>query len=227
MSLKKIGSILSGIIQLILLVLILTAVTVALLSRPEGLYDYRAFVLSSGSMTPTMSVNSLVIVKPQSSYQKDDVITFYTNDQNGVRQKLPTTHRVFSVKEGENTGYETKGDANNTPDPNITPAKSVIGKVVFHLPYFGSFSDFAKSRNGLTYLIVIPASIIAYQEIINIKNEIAKILATRKLKSSSANLSVETHHDASLPSKKSLPQKNIKPKSKIRPKSKKPTKSKS
>lgn len=182
MSLKKIGLAISKTIQAILIILIIATLAIALISRKDGIVGYKSFVLSTGSMSPTMPAGSLVIIKPQSTYQKDDVITFYTNDQNGVRQILPTTHRIFEVKTGENLGYQTKGDANNTADPFITPHASVIGKVLFHLPFIGNFSDFARSRNGLTYLIIIPATIIVYQELMNIKTELSVLLAARKEK---------------------------------------------
>jgi signal peptidase I len=177
--LAKLLLILKTIFEMVLLFLVLLTVTIVVLSA-KGYGGYRAFVLQSGSMTPTMPTGDLIITKESANYRQNDVITFYTNDQNGVRQKLPTTHRIYSVKQGTNLGYETKGDANNTPDPSITPTSSVIGKVVFHLPFFGYLTEFARTPNGLTYLVVIPITILIYQQLVNIYNELIKLAVSSR-----------------------------------------------
>ncbi len=172
----KIFTFIKAITEILLLVLVVASALIIVLSN-RGFSGYRAFVLQSGSMTPTMPVNSLILTKASSHYQENDVITFYTNNSDGNRDPLPTTHRLYKIVKGNNLGYQTKGDANNTPDPFITPASSVIGKVIFHLPYVGNLSEYIHTRNGLIYVIIIPITILAYQQLINIKNEITKLLA--------------------------------------------------
>ncbi|MBU4264860.1 signal peptidase I [Patescibacteria group bacterium] len=180
MKLKKILNIFTALTQLLLILLIILTLAVTFLSR-RGISNLRAFVISTGSMGTSIPAGSLIITQPQDSYQKDDIITYYTNDSNGNRQKLPTTHRLVEVKQGENLGYQTKGDGNQTVDPFITPAKSLIGKVIFHLPFFGYFSNFAQSRNGFIFLIVIPATILIYGEINTIFKEINKLIKKKKV----------------------------------------------
>lgn len=179
MKLKKLASIFTALIQLLLILLIVLTLAVTFLSR-RGISNLRAFVISTGSMGQSIPAGSLIIIQPQDSYQKNDIITFYTNDSNGNRQKLPTTHRIVEIKQGENLGYQTKGDGNETVDPFITPAKNLIGKVAFHLPYFGYFSNFAQSRNGFIFLIVIPATILIYSEINTIFKETNKLIKNKR-----------------------------------------------
>lgn len=131
-------------------------------------------------MGKTVPVGSLVITKSQTAYHSENIITYYTNDQNGNRQVTPTTHRLIEVIEGENLGYKTKGDANEDPDKSITPHKNLIGKVIFHLPYFGHYTNFARSQAGLIILLVIPATIMVYQQLQNIHREILKLLSQTK-----------------------------------------------
>ena len=178
--LNKVLTIFTDLIQLLLILLIVLTLTVTFLSR-RGISNLRAFVISTGSMGTSIPAGSLIITQPQDSYQKDDVITYYTNDPNGNRQKLPTTHRIVETKQGEGLGYQTKGDANEDPDPFITPEKNLIGKVIFHLPFFGYFSNFAQSRNGFIFLIVIPATILIYGEINTIFKEINKLIKKKKV----------------------------------------------
>ncbi len=184
---KKIGDIL---IKVITVTVLVVTVLIGVLFKKEGLWGYRAFVVSSGSMTPSLPISSLIIVKAQTNYQKDDIITFYTADSNGIRQPLPTTHRVYAVQEGTNLGYQTKGDANNIPDPVINPANAVIGKLVFFIPYLGKFTDFIRSRNGLIFLIIIPGTILAYQEFLNLRSETQKIWEKRKTKKNKISIKI-------------------------------------
>lgn len=173
--LKKSFSAFKTLPELILFILVVLTVLLVVLSR-NGIKGYRAFVLQSGSMSPAMPVGNLIVTRPVAEYQKNDVITFYTNDQSGNRNQTPTTHRIVDVRVGENLGYQTKGDGNEDPDPYITPASSVIGKVIISLPYFGWLVNFARTQNGFIALVVIPGTIIIYSELVNIKNELVKIL---------------------------------------------------
>lgn len=178
----KVIKILGGIIQILLLLIIGLTLGIVFLARQQGLFGLYAFVVQSGSMTPAIPAGSLVIVSPQSQYFENDIITYYTNDQNGARQKLPTTHRIIELVKGQNLGFKTQGDANNSPDPFITPAKNVIGKVIFHLPYFGRFTAFAKSKNGLIFLIVAPAVLLVYTELNTLITETKKIFQKKQPK---------------------------------------------
>jgi len=161
MKIKLVGNL---IYWLILAGLGLVAVFVAV-SALNLLGGWKLFTVQSGSMQPAISVGSLVLVKPAGEYAVDEVITFKTGP-------APTTHRINRIEAGV---IITKGDANDTPDSEPVRPENIIGKVVLSLPYAGYPVTFAKSKEGFLLLIVIPATLIIYSEILNIKNEIKKL----------------------------------------------------
>ena len=84
---------------------------------------FTVFQVVTGSMTETIQINDIIIVKLTNDVHENDIIT-YKSDDNFV------THRV--IKEDENQ-IITKGDANNTEDEPITK-DDVVGKVIFIVP---------------------------------------------------------------------------------------------
>ncbi|PJA21357.1 signal peptidase I [Candidatus Beckwithbacteria bacterium CG_4_10_14_0_2_um_filter_47_25] len=161
MKIKLVGNLIYWLI-LAGLGLVAVFVAVSALNLPGG---WKLFTVQSGSMQPAISVGSLVLVKPAGEYAVDEVITFKTGP-------APTTHRINRIEAGV---IITKGDANDTPDSEPVRPENIIGKVVLSLPYAGYPVTFAKSKEGFLLLIVIPATLIIYSEILNIKNEIKKL----------------------------------------------------
>ncbi|PJC66081.1 signal peptidase I, partial [Candidatus Beckwithbacteria bacterium CG_4_9_14_0_2_um_filter_47_11] len=154
MKIKLVGNLIYWLI-LAGLGLVAVFVAVSALNLPGG---WKLFTVQSGSMQPAISVGSLVLVKPAGEYAVDEVITFKTGP-------APTTHRINRIEAGV---IITKGDANDTPDSEPVRPENIIGKVVLSLPYAGYPVTFAKSKEGFLLLIVIPATLIIYSEILNI-----------------------------------------------------------
>lgn len=138
--------------------------------------NYKLLIVQSGSMEPAIKMGSLVLVKPADDYKIGDVITFgaYT------KTKAPTTHRVFDIKVDAGVPrYITKGDANEEPDQREVSETEVIGKVLFSVPYLGYAVDAAKKPFGFMLIIIVPATIIIYDEVKNIWEEIKKARAKK------------------------------------------------
>jgi len=173
---KKLKFISNIIYWFCILIVILVALSSALVvfHNPIGL---RMFVVSSGSMEPTIKVGSLAVIQAKSDYQVQDVITFQNDPK--VDFKKPgstTTHRIVEIKKvADKTMYVTKGDANNTPDSENRIPSLVLGKVILAVPYVGYLIAFAQTQVGLIILIVIPATMIIYSELMSIKKEVIKI----------------------------------------------------
>lgn len=87
---------------------------------------FRVFRVGSGSMSPYLEVNNIIVVKSNKTYKINDVVT-YINDGNYI------THRIISIS---NEGIITKGDANNTEDALITK-DDIVGKVVLRFKFLG------------------------------------------------------------------------------------------
>lgn len=139
--------------------------------------NYKLYVVQSGSMEPTIHTGSLVAVKPQSSYHKGDIITVKDTKYSTV------THRITGVQgKGTASTVITKGDANKAADPDPRLAVNIIGKEFLTIPYAGFVLNYAKTKNGLLFLIIIPCVILIYNELLSIKNEALKLIHQRKKK---------------------------------------------
>lgn len=179
---KIFKTILSIIQTLLVFVIILIALTTAfsLTQAPNGI---RLFTVLSGSMEPAIKTGSVVVVKPKDKYQKNDVITFFANPNvTDLKAKNTTvTHRIIETMDDEGSQtFRTKGDANQSPDAEIVTQRAVLGKVIFNLPYLGRLIAFTKTQLGFVSVIIIPATLIIYSEIISIKNEIKNMIEKRK-----------------------------------------------
>ena len=93
--------------------------------------------IATGSMVPTLHRGDLVVVEhaSPSSIDVGTIIAFHVSCL-----PAPTVHRVYKiVQNGSSPVYQTKGDANPSPDPCTVPYQDVIGKVVATVPYAGFF----------------------------------------------------------------------------------------
>ncbi len=95
-----------------------------------NLFGYTAFSVVTGSMSPTLEIGDVIIVKIDKDVKKDDIITFYKDD-NFI------THRVVEKKGKE---IITRGDSNNSSDSPITK-DMIVGKVVHVFSKASSFVD--------------------------------------------------------------------------------------
>lgn len=175
---KKLWNFLHGLVLMVLVVVAL-AVALSALNIPGG---YKLYTVQSGSMSPTIPTGSLVISRPAGEYKKGDIITFKAEkDRLAKNPKYTTTHRINEVKMVKDEEvYVTKGDANNAPDTGTISKDLVLGKAIFSIPLLGYPVSFAKTRNGLIILVIIPATIIIWSELINIKNEAKKLIEDRR-----------------------------------------------
>ena len=134
--------------------------------------NYQLLIVQSGSMEPAIKTGSIVIVKPALTYQVGDVITFGAVS----KTKIPTTHRIIEIRrQGGRPVYVTKGDANEGEDAQEVPARRVIGKVFFDVPFLGYALAAAKRPVGFAVLIIIPALLLLFGEAKNIFLEIKKM----------------------------------------------------
>lgn len=172
---RKLGKVFYGFI-FVVLIAIFAVIAISTIKLPG---NYKLLVVESGSMQPSISQGSVIVIKPQDNYSKNDVITALDSSVS----KVSVTHRIVGIiNTGKYTLYTTKGDANKTADTETRLKQNVIGKVLFSIPFVGFFVNFAKTKEGLILLVVIPVTLIIYSEILNIKNEFRNLLKMRKKK---------------------------------------------
>lgn len=172
----KIGRILTFLIYFIVIIFAITA-----LMSKLSIGGVKLLTVQSGSMEPAIKVGAMVVVKSEKNYNVGDVVTY--KEQNDATKTI--THRI--IKKGY-TGidrYVTKGDANDAVDPSVVLSTQILGKVIFAVPYIGYPIAFARTPVGLIVLVIFPATIIVYEEVMNVKKEIDAHLAKRKKNKSS------------------------------------------
>ncbi|KTG30959.1 signal peptidase I [Haloferax profundi] len=149
-------------------VIVVAAVAVAAVYALPGLVGAEhSYVVLTGSMEPSIGAGDVVIVdeRPTDRISEGDVITFVPggySSQSDVR----VTHRVVDIHErADGLYFETKGDANEDPDPALVRSDRVIGVVMFHIPWFGYVVSFAGTSLGKISLVVVPAALLAVTEL--------------------------------------------------------------
>jgi len=139
------------------------------ISAKFSFFGIRMLVVKSGSMEPTIKTGALVIDKAESEYQVGEIVTF--KDRENPKETI--THRIVGVETQNNiTLFTTQGDANGTPDSTKVTQDRILGKVIIDIPILGYIVAFARTWPGVVVLIIIPAVIIIYDEINNIKKEL-------------------------------------------------------
>jgi len=122
-----------------------------------------SYVVQSGSMEPSIMTGDIILIRPENKYEINDVITFQDQKNRVV------THRISEVQiKGGETVFLTKGDANRSVDIEFVPREHVVGKVQFVIPRLGFLVSFAKSFLGIILLVVIPGTIVIYDELVGL-----------------------------------------------------------
>lgn len=148
------------------------AVATHLLTTGSLNKTYRAYIVQSGSMEPALPVGAIVFTQSSPIYSVGDIVTFSPNGGETL-----VTHRISSI---EGSGFRTKGDANEDPDNLIVTRDQIVGKSILSVPKLGYFADFVRTPKGFVFLIVIPASIIIYEELKAVLNEIKSMFTKKK-----------------------------------------------
>jgi signal peptidase len=153
---------------------LLLATTLFVVVAPR--FGWRIEPVRSGSMAPALKTGGVVVVKPvnPATIKVGDIITFRSSGANPL-----ITHRVIEMQ-GDPPVFRTKGDANEEADTYIVPAQSVVGRVVFYVPYFGYFASFVKSRIGFFALLLGTGSILIGWEMRNLWSALSEMEKAKK-----------------------------------------------
>lgn len=179
---RKLGNILTKFLYGGVIVMLLSLAGVmgaSVLGLPNGI---RLYSVQSGSMTPTIPIGSLIVVQTDQNYEIGDIVTFRTEENRESKNPDRTiTHRLVG-KQITDSGefYLTKGDANESADATPIDPTLVIGKVRVFVPILGKPIVFARTELGFVTMIIIPATIVIFSEVLVIKNEVAKLINKRR-----------------------------------------------
>jgi signal peptidase len=137
--------------------------------------NMKLLTVLSGSMEPQIHTGSLIFIRPAGEYNVGDIVTKTTEEKD-----VTVTHRIIEKEmiDGK-VMFTTKGDANNVADNEKVPQEKIVGKVFLNTPYLGYAVNFAKTKQGLILIIIIPAVIIIFEELVKIKDEVVRIRKER------------------------------------------------
>ncbi|CAN5169268.1 hypothetical protein BH09PAT1_BH09PAT1_0500 [soil metagenome] len=151
------------IIKILLVTFVLiTGVFLFILSHQIG--GLRAFIVTSGSMEPTIHTGSLILTRSihPSQLNNGDIITFIAP----IKEREFITHRIQSIEQLPSlTRLKTKGDHNIASDSWTLAGGAVVGAVIASIPYLGYFFSFSQSKVGILVLILLPTFYILYSEL--------------------------------------------------------------
>lgn len=141
---SKIKKILRIIGKAFIWVIAIIAIAVCIRAFVFKKYDvlgYRAFIVMSGSMEPTINITDIVITKEQEdNFKIGDIIAFQEN-------RVVTVHRIVDIStDGKEVLYQTKGDNNNAPDQKKVKSTEIKGRLVHKVPKMGKVILFIHSH---------------------------------------------------------------------------------
>lgn len=109
-----------------------------------NLFGYTFFEVATGSMSPTMEIGDVVIVKITKEIEKNDIIVYIDGES-------IITHRLIEINEN---GLIAKGDANNSEDKPIQ-FEMVLGEVISIWPKIGIWRKIFTSSDVVGLILVL------------------------------------------------------------------------
>ena len=112
-------------------------------SKIPSVFGYSVLIIASPSMTGAIEAGDAIIIKNSDSYAVGDVITYFPEDES-----FSVTHRIVRM---EGDKFYTKGDANQSEDPDPVLIEQIAGKVAVKLDKVGYFIEWLKSPIGIIF----------------------------------------------------------------------------
>ena len=109
-----------------------------------NLFGYTFFEVATGSMSPTMEIGDVVIVKITKQVEENDIIV-YIDGENII------THRLIQINDNQ---LIAKGDANNSEDKPIQQ-DMVLGEVIKVIPKIGIWRKIFTSSEVVGLILVL------------------------------------------------------------------------
>ena len=108
-----------------------------------NIFGYTFFEVATGSMTNTINIGDIVVVKVNEAFKENDIIVY--KEENSF-----ITHRVIKI---DGQDLITRGDANNSEDKPIK-SDQILGKVIYIIPKIGIWRRVLASPEILGMIII-------------------------------------------------------------------------
>lgn len=115
----------------------------------------KGYSVITDSMSPSINKGDVVFVKKAdfASLNEGDVVTVRFADGSGY-----FTHRITKI-DHEFGMFRTKGDANQSEDPQPSQAEQIVGKLWYSVPLLG-YASIAFNKLGMVKISVILAIVV-------------------------------------------------------------------
>lgn len=141
---KTILNLIYVLLAIIVIILIYNLIQISILNKQYmDLFGYSFFEVKTGSMSGTMEIGDIIIVKLTKDVQLNDIVTY-------EKEQVLITHRIIEKQENN---IVTKGDANNSEDEPIT-TDEIIGKVVYTFKNVEIWKQVFKAPEVYTLVII-------------------------------------------------------------------------
>lgn len=158
----SVGSLFSALWRLILGLITVFLVFVAVVlaydkyvekARIPSFFGKSALVIATPSMSGSIEAGDLIIITKSYKYELDDIITYFP-----AGESTSVTHRIVRI-EGEK--YYTKGDANNSEDPDPVFITQIAGKMTGSIPKVGIIIEWLSTWQGIAFILAVGAVVVA------------------------------------------------------------------
>ena len=113
----------------IILIASIVLLSIYLVLRFLGITEI--YKVETGSMEDSIHTGDYILILKKNNYQVGDIVTY-------IKDGYHVTHRIIK-KNGDKV--VTKGDANNTPDEEIS-VNNIVGKTIYHGKLLNFLIDF-------------------------------------------------------------------------------------
>ena len=156
--------------------LVVILIGFSLFTRIVPMTGRQLFIVGGGSMEPSIPIGSLVIVT------RTDAMTVAVGDVLTIRADngVVFTHRVSRIVDlHEGRFFETKGDANQTPDGALVPARAIVGAAGQYLPLAGYAQGFLSKLPGMVAALSLLGALLLLYLLLEMLEEPAGPVSTQ------------------------------------------------
>lgn len=116
----------------------------------------RGYAVVTDSMAPTLNRGDVVFVKQAEfeTLKEGDIVTVCFADGSGF-----FTHKIVSIDHFAGA-IRTKGDANESEDPQASMSEQIMGRMWYSVPYLGYFSIAVNEMNIITISVILAVVLI-------------------------------------------------------------------
>lgn len=145
-------------VEVALVGVILVGLGGVILGRVVPALGHPVYVVAGPSMEPAIGLGAAVILETvdPAALAVGDVVSLRSGTGRAV-----FTHRIIRIADRDGAVWvETKGDANAEPDPSITPATAIVGRVTTVVPVAGYLLTLLSAPAGVLLVLSLGATLI-------------------------------------------------------------------